>query len=381
MGPMETMKRHYEQRDLAAREWKAGGGKVVGYLSDDVPEEMILAAGFFPFRMSGDPSSGTEEADKYTETFYDPSVRSILNMMLKRKYDFLDFMIIPHASDSILKLYHQLWWIHRIAPAITFPPVHLFDILHLSVYTTGLFVRDRVRELKAKLEEWSGNKLTDEALSRAIAIGNENKSLLKKVAVLRAAEPSRLSGCEALQIIGTSAFMLKEEHNKLLEQFLKGTRHSPAAQGVRLFVAGSDVDNLQLYDLVESCGAVVVAEDSNWGNRYFEDPVDDSCSPMEAIADRYHLRPSRIRIQSIDQRVRNCVRSVAEAGAQGAIFFIYEWDPAPAWDLPDQKKALETMGIPTLSFNAQKYALSDLEKAEITSKVQRFIQTVRAGAC
>ena len=63
---------------------------------------------------------------------------------------------------------------------------------------------------------------------------------------------------------------MEEEHNKLLEEFLKGTRQSPAAQGVRLFVAGSDVDNLQLYDLVESCGAVVVAEDSNWGNRYFE---------------------------------------------------------------------------------------------------------------
>ena len=376
MGPLETMRKYYEQRDLAAREWKAGGGKVVGYISDDVPEEMILAAGFFPQRMSGDPSGNTEEADKYTETFYDPSVRSILNMMLTGKYDFLDFIIIPHSSDSILKLYHQMWWIHRINPAITFPPVYLFDILHLPLYTTGQYVRDRVRELKRKLEEWSGKTLTDEALSRAIAIGNENRSLLKTVAALRAVEPPRLSGCEALRIIGASAFMLKEEHNKLLKQFLEGSRELPAREGVRIFIEGSDLDNLQLYGLIESCGALVVAEDSNWGNRYFEDPADESCDPLEAIADRYHLRPSRIRIQSIDQRVRYCRRNVAEARAQGAVFFIYEWDPAPAWDLPDQKKALEEMGIPTLSFDAQKYSLSDVKKKEIKDSVQRFIETI-----
>ena len=55
MGPLEEIKKLYEQRDRAAREWKAQGGKVVGYISDDVPDEMVLAAGFFPFRMSGDP--------------------------------------------------------------------------------------------------------------------------------------------------------------------------------------------------------------------------------------------------------------------------------------------------------------------------------------
>jgi len=381
MGPLETMQKHYEQRDAAAREWKGRGGKVVGYLSDDVPEEMIPAAGLFPFRMSGDPSGGTEEADRYTETFYDPSVRSILNMILAGKYDFLDFIIIPHASDSILKLYHQMWWIHRINPAITFPPVHLFDILHLPLYTTGLYVRDRVRELKAKLEEWSGNGLTDEALARTIALGNENRSLLKRVAALRAAEPPYLTGSQALRIIGTSTFMPKEEHNRLLKQFLEETDRLPVKEGVRLFIEGSDLDNVQLYELIESCGAVVVAEDSNWGNRYFEDPADESCDPLDAIVDRYHLRPSRIRIQSIDQRVGYCTRRVAEARAQGVVFFIYEWDPAPAWDFPDQRKALEAMGIPTLAFNAQKYVLSGRKKQEIRDEVRQFIETIRTRDC
>jgi len=37
MDPLETMQKHYERRDLAARMWKDKGGKVVGYVSNDVP--------------------------------------------------------------------------------------------------------------------------------------------------------------------------------------------------------------------------------------------------------------------------------------------------------------------------------------------------------
>ncbi len=376
MGPLEEFKRLYIQRDIAAREWKAKGGKVVGYISDDVPDEMILAAGFLPFRMSGDPASGTEEADKYSEYFLDPAVRSMLNMLLTGKYDFLDFIIIPHHSDAVLKLYHQLWWIHRINPAITFPPVYLFDVLHTSLLTTALFVRDRLAELKKQLEEWSGTKITDEALSKAIATGNKNRALLNKIAALRVMEKPRISGMEALQIIGTSTFMLKEEHSKLLMQLLNVSENLAEIDGTRIFIEGSDLDNLQFYELVESCNAVIVAEDSNWGNRYFEDPVDESMDPMEALADRYHGRPSRFRTQTSDQRVQYCTRKSVSAGAQGVIFYLLEWDPAPAWDQPDQKNALEEKGIPSLYFSDQKYFLSDGDKTLLKKDVERFIGTI-----
>ncbi|HVN96094.1 MAG TPA: 2-hydroxyacyl-CoA dehydratase family protein [Syntrophorhabdaceae bacterium] len=379
MGPLEKMKDQYTQRDSAARAWKKQGGKVVGYLSDDAPDEMILAAGLFPFRMSGNPAEGTEEVDKYSESFYDPSVRSILNMLLTGKYDFLDFIIIPHHSDAVLKLYHQLWWIHQVNPAVNFPPVHVFDILHTPFLTTALYVRESLLNLKSKLQEWSGRKIDIKALSRAIAVGNENKALLKKVAELRVAEQPRVSGVEALQMIGSAGFMLKEEHNKLLKEFLDGASTLPEKDGVRIFMEGSDLDNPEIYKLVESSGAVIVAEDSNWGNRYFEDPVDETADPMEALADRYHARSSRPRTQSSAQKVAYTVRRALEAKAQGAIFYLLEWDPAPAWDEPDQIKALKAEGIASLSFGPQKYLLSDSDQKNIKAGIQGFIETLREG--
>ena len=376
MGPLEQIKQLYVQRDSAAREWKAKGGKVVGYISDDVPDEMVLAAGFFPYRMSGDPAGGTEEADKYTEYFLDPSVRSILNMLLTGKYDFLDFIIIPHHSDATLKLYHQLWWIHQVNPTVTFPPIYLFDVLHTPFLTSAFYVRDRLSDLKGQLEAWSGKEIDNDALSRTIAIGNQNRALLNKIAALRITEKPRLSGTEALQIIGSSTFMLKEEHNKLLTQFLDGAESLPERAGVRLFVEGSDLDNLQFYELVESCNAVIVAENSNWGNRYFDDPVDESADPMEALADRYHARPSRLRTQSSIQRVDYCVKNTVKAKAQGAIFYLLEWDPALAWDQPDQKKVLDEKGIPSICCSDQKYSLSDSDRTNLRIKVEQFVAAI-----
>ncbi len=370
------MQKHYQQRDLAARKWKEKGGKVAGYFCNNVPEEMILAAGFFPFRISGDPWGGTEVADRYTEPFYEPDVRSMFNMLLTGRYDFLDFLIIPHSRDAILALYYHLGKVQQIAPTLKLPELHLFDTPHTRFWMSGLYMRDRVRELKKKLEEWSGQEISNERLSKAIAIGNENKMLLKKVAALRAAEPPRISGVEALQIIGSSMFMLKEEHNKLLRQFLTEAARLPAKDGVRLFVEGSPIDNLQFYELVESGNATIVGEDNCWGNRYSDDPVDVSLDPLEAIAERYHLKSPCPRMHPMDRRVEYCLRSAVEAKAQGMIFFFLEWDNALAWEYPDQKKALEEKGIPTVCFEMQKYLLSDPERERLRTRIEQFVEAI-----
>ncbi len=373
MNVFERIQKHYHERDLAAREWKKRGGKVVGYFCDSVPEEMILAAGLFPFRVSGDPQRGTELADIYTEPYYQPDVRSMLNMLLSGQYDFL---VIPNSRDAVLGLYYHLGKIGQLDHSLKLPEIYLFDIPRTRFWTSGLYMVERVRELKRKLEEWSGKEISSQSLSTAIAIVNENRMLLKKVAALRAADPPRISGVEALQIIGSSMFMLKPEHNELLRQFLAGSDSLPAKDGVRLFVEGSPIDNLQLYEVIESGNAIIVGEDNCWGNRYSDNPVDLSLDPIEAIAQRYQFKSPCPRMHSLDKRVDYCVEKAVEAKAQGVIFYFLEWDNAPAWEYPDQKKALEERGIPSLCFEMQKYLLSDRDKEQIRDSVEQFIDTI-----
>jgi benzoyl-CoA reductase/2-hydroxyglutaryl-CoA dehydratase subunit BcrC/BadD/HgdB len=379
MNPLETMKTVYKRRDLAAKEWKEKGGKVVGYFCDSVPDEMILAAGFLPFRISGDPLIGTERADKYTEPVYEGFVRSMLNGLLSGHFDFLDYLIIPHSRDSIQALYAILYDVKQFEPRIEFPELYLFDTLHTRSWLAARYMYDRVCDLKKKLEEWSGKEMTNQALARAIAVGNESRTLLKAVAALRAADPPRVSGVEALQIIGSSMFMHKEDHNGLLTGFLNGSDSLPVLGGARLFVEGSPMDNSQFYEIIESCDATIVAEDNCWGNRHSDDPVSLSLDPLEAITDRYLFRSPCPRMHPIGSRVDYCLKSVVEARAQGVVFNILKWDYTQTWETPDEIRALEERGIPVLSFKNQEYLLSDPDKKEIKTQVKEFIESIKGA--
>ncbi len=371
MNSFEMMQKHYRQRDLAAREWKKKGGKVVGYFCDSVPEELILAAGFFPLRLSGDPHGSTDVARKNVITRFvnrEGFVHSMLNMLLTGKYDFLDFLVIPHARDSVHRLYQLLVVLKESNPALKLPELFFLDSAHTTFYSAGVYLHDRIVEFKKQLEEWAGKRITNKAMSQAIAITNENKALLKQVAALRAAAPPRISGVTALQIIGSAMFMLKEEHNKQLKDFLKGADKLPARNGARLFVDGSPLDNLQLYEIIESEKVTVVAEDHCWGNRYSDVPIDTSLDPLAAIVDRYHNKSPCPRMYPMSRLIEYCRQCAVEAKAQGAICHVFEFDVAEDWTAPDKIKALEEAGMRTLHLKNQPYLISETEKLKASIK-------------
>ncbi|MBN1382755.1 MAG: 2-hydroxyacyl-CoA dehydratase [Deltaproteobacteria bacterium] len=378
MSAFEELQKHYLERDLAAQQWKKSGGKVAGYLCNNVPEEFLLAAGLFPLRLSGDPQGDTEKIGNYSEQgnvfSREGFVASILHMILQGKYDYLDYLIIPHARDSVHRLYTTLSYRQETEPDLKLPELYYLDNLHTKFYSAGIYNCERWLELKKQLEKWTGQKITDEKLSQAIAVTNENKSLLTKVADLRVADRPRISGFDALQIIGSSMFMHKKEHNKLLREYLSGEGDFPERDGIRLFVEGSPLDNLQLYEIIESCGATVVAEDNCWGNRSFDGPIDETGDPVEAVIDRYNNKAPCARMYPIGERIEYCLQNARAAKVQGAIFHVNRFDEMQAWEVPDEMKVLKENGIPSLYLKDQPYRIDDTEA--LRARISEFVKGI-----
>ena len=61
------LKAAYDDRKAVLSAWKGGGKKVVCIAGYDVPEEIILAAGMLPFRVTGYYGGERKSADKYLE--------------------------------------------------------------------------------------------------------------------------------------------------------------------------------------------------------------------------------------------------------------------------------------------------------------------------
>jgi benzoyl-CoA reductase/2-hydroxyglutaryl-CoA dehydratase subunit BcrC/BadD/HgdB len=389
VSEIERLQELYRHRDTAARTWKAehAGGRVVGYVCDNVPEELILAAGWLPYRLSGDPSVGADALERYVQPFAPPFsarnrgvgfVDAMLEMLLSGCLDFLDYLIVPHTRKTIQAFYRELTLAQQHEPSLSLPELFYLDRAYTPFYAAEVFNRRALLQLRGQLEDWSGRAVGDAAIAEAIEITNTNRRLLQQVAALRAADPSRITGVEALQLIATSCFMDKREHNHLLESVLDQAPATGSSAGgrPRVFVGGSPLDNLSFYEVVESCGAVVVAEDHCWGNRCGEFEVDTSLPPFEALVDRYHRKPACSIDFPMAGAVDRCVGRARAARVDGAIFFVMEGDGVHVWDTPDEIAALEASGVPCLLLNQQPYRLSNPES--LRTRLSEFVNTLAA---
>lgn len=384
VSALEDLRQHYAEREQAARAWKDGGGRVVGYLCDNVPEELILAAGFLPYRLSGNPDFSTESLERYLQPFAAPFsarnrgvgfVDAILAMLLAGQFDFLDYLIVPHTRKTIQAYYRELTLAKQSYPSLRIPELFYLDRAYTPFYAAEVFNRQALLELRAQLEVWSGQAMTDAAIADAIAVTNTTRRLLQQLAALRAADPPRISGVDALQFIGASFFMDKREYNRLLGSVIAEGPSDALSGRPRVFVAGSPLDTLGLYELVESCGAVIVAEDHCWGNRGGEYEADTNLPPFEALADRYHRKPACSIEFPMARGVERCVERACAARVDGAIFFVMQGDGVHIWDTPDEIASLERNDVPSLYLSGQPYRLDNPEP--LRSRISEFLGALR----
>jgi len=385
LSPHDALDRlgaQYRDPHRAARAWKAAGGVVVGYLCDNVPVELIDAAGFLPVRITGNPEGSVEAVRRYVDGLFQPTRRigfaeSMLARLLDGTYAYLDNVIVPHNRHAIQAIYQELLRAGATYPELRLPRLHLLDKSWLPFYASEAFNRDRLLDLHRVLESWVGRPITNEALAEAIAARNEQRSLLRRVAALRAADPPRLSGVDALHVIGAAMTMPVREHTALLRALLAGADRLPPREGLRVFVGGSPHDNPARYAVVEACGATVVAEDHCWGNRAADFAVRTDLEALQALAARFHQRPACSIAFPLIVTVEGCVDPATEARAEAAIFFDLEHETAQVWETPDEIRSLAEHGIPSLHLREQPYRLAD--PAALREQVEAFLAPLRTG--
>jgi benzoyl-CoA reductase subunit C len=121
----------------------------------------------------------------------------------------------------------------------------------------------------------------------------------------------------------------------------------------------------------------VVGEDHDWGDRHSAGKMDITSDPIDGIVDRYHLRQPGAHQSTVSERVTALLEDVRATDAQGVIAFIYDADDAPSWDFPEQRRALESEGVPVLLLDRQPYKL--VETDELRDRVEAFVGSIARG--
>lgn len=382
MSAVARLKHVYANRDEAARDWHAKGGKVVGYFEDNVPEELILAAGFMPYRLSGDPHTPTDTLKQYLYPFWkkhslsDKQVllgftMSMLDLIFRGRYDFLDYLVIPYSRKGVMGYWSQLSSARKAYPDLPIPEFTFLDRAITPGFDSSRFNQDRIEDFIELIETWAGETVSETAIAKAAELTNAIRSETAALATLRA--EGRVSGADALAIIGAGRMIPRAEYLELLRSAVSSLRTVPPRLGPKLFLAGSPQDNDQLYRLIEGTGATVVGENHYWGNLASEYPVDLRYPPLVAVGDMYHKKPAVI-VYPLQRAIDETVKRAQDSGADGVVFSVYEHDYQEIWIVPDTIDALKEKGLPSLYLSEQPYLISDPEA--VASRVSAFTNTL-----
>ncbi|MBQ4507209.1 MAG: 2-hydroxyacyl-CoA dehydratase [Firmicutes bacterium] len=370
MKELDIFKKYYSDSKAFAKEAQAEGKKLVGYVCNCVPEEFIIAAGFLPVRIPAAPGNDIKSAVAGMSKM-GPSEAYSVSMaasIIDGDYSFLDHLVVPHARGSVHKMYSVLRDKKKEDPSAPIPETYFLDHTHSMHMSSFDYDRARMLEFKEELEKWSGKPISDEALTDAVTLCNETRSLLKEFQQLR--KEAKISGADALCVIGASMFMDKKVYNPLLKSLNEQLAGAEALPGKRVFFTGAPQDNTQLYELIESCGCVVTADDNCWGNRASDTPVELIHDVTEDVIYRYDHKTPCPHIGTLANRAEVFGRTIAGSDAEAAIFFTIRFDPN-AWNVPEQMKKAEELGIPTLYLTKQKYPVGDPE--EVKTAVTAFL--------
>ena len=245
--------------------------------------------------------------------------------------------------------------------------------------------RKTFESLKIELEELIGHEITAEALRSSIKIFNKNRALIRRLYDLRRAGKLSMSAGQLQHIVKSSMVMDKETHTAMLEELLASIDAKTASRpyGVRVYLSGHmcQPPKLDLLDLIEECGAVVVDDDLYHGYRYIASDVGEDADPLDALADWYLARnrkvPCPTRADNNADWDAFLVDAVARSKAEGVIILMAKFCEPHMYYYPEIKEAFGRHGIPHLLIETEHESMP-LEMFK--TRIETFLEVVKRRA-
>jgi benzoyl-CoA reductase subunit C len=385
----ETFARYADDRHDEVKKWKEKTGKkVFGYFCCMSPEEILYAADVLPVRITG-TGEPLEQADSHIPPNSCPFARSCLDAGMRGLYDYLDGVVVPNSCDIIFSM--EYFW-KTLVPRPNKPAliagVDIKPYVYYINYPEKIigrevlpYYKEVLNQFKQQLERALDRTISDDDLSRAVSVYNEDKAQIKRLYDMRKPDPPAISGYEAWQALYASILMRKDEHAAMLKDELDGveSRGDSAPEGVRIYLSGSAMDrvNADIYKVVEESGGQVVSDDLCVGTRSFWYPLNPDLPAMEAIARRSlgtACPRSTVTTPIPENRWAHVKNTSKEFDVEGAIFYVLKCCDGRNSELPHlTEKFKEELGIPVLVLEGD-YTSEGIE--QMRGRVEAFIEMI-----
>ena len=358
------------------------GRYALGYNCYYIPETLLNLPGCFSSRLRAPRCTSTDVASYYMTTRTCPYARSILERAIEGGYNYLNALFGAECCATMERMEEHFFLINPVKNEKFFvtqidPPMK-GDQTNLDYYKAQLKLK-----VVDKLHDEYGIDTSDAAMRKAIEDHNEISRIITEIGNFRKADNPNITGYEFHVIELVSQVCPHDLIKPYLEETLEELKtREPEAEfpfRAKVVLVGSEVDDPEFTKLIESCGAMVVADRYCFGSFPGREQIEirDGETAFDAICRHYLHWNQCARFmdgEKIDQRHREVKRLVYEFKADGVIYENMKF--CEFWSY---EKVLghhiftNEMGIPTCTIEKE-YALG--AAGQLRTRFQAFIESL-----
>ena len=318
---------------------------LMGWFCSYTPIELIMAAGFIPYRIAGH-SDPIEKADSHMHPNICQYVRACLDKALDGAYDHLDGFVFITSCDAMRRLYDV--WRKHITTKFTF----IFDLPVGQSKENETYFKNELQKLKSALEKFTLKEISEAAIEDAIQILDESRAIYQELNDLRKTIPPLISGTELMQL--TSQFFSSDprDWNRSTKTYLKQRKQessgSKQEKNPRILLSGSPIHDPEIIALIEECGLNVVFEDLCTGSRFFDVSIERTGDILMDLSKVYLNKPPCSRMMLLENRAEGIIEQVNNLNVDGVIYYSLKFCDTALYDVPALKKILNDSNINVL---------------------------------
>jgi len=360
---------------------QAAGGKIVGTFCLYVPEEIIRALGAQAVGLCAGAEWAYDEVERVLPRNTCALIKSFMGFKLGRVCPYVesaDIVIGETTCDGKKKAYEIFGEMKN---------AYVMELPQMKRPEDRVLWRGEIDKLVAKLEELTGNTLTEENLAAAIREVNDKRRALQRLNAARKAAHVPISGKDALLAVQVAFYddvpRFTQMVNAIADELEARIEHGEgvaSADAPRVLVTGSPmaIPNWKVHDLIEKAGGVVVAEEMCTGSRYYDTLVAENAGSLEAqiddIADKY-LGINCACFTPNDGRVDDVLTLAKEHNADGILHYALQFCQPYQIEAYTVEQAAQAAGLPVLRVDTD-YSMEDI--GQLQTRIEAFLEMLQS---
>ena len=284
-----------EANNDLVKQAKDDGKLALGYTCYFMPEVLLDLPGCFSVRLRAPRCTSPDMATYYMSSRTCHYGRSLLERALEGGFNFLDAQLATETCTVTCRFQEHL----QRMPGVINNPRFKCEFTDVPFKKTTNSIDHYEAQLKAHVVDFLhdnyGVDTSDEALLKTIESHNELCRIMQAIGDFRKLDVPTITGYEyhvlTLATLACPKYLIIDKLRETLEELKTRQPDAKPQYRCKVLLAGSENDDPDFTKLIESCGALVVADRYCYGGMESRRPIEimEGETPLRAIARHYLL--------------------------------------------------------------------------------------------